>query len=1507
MYPTHVNLRTFAVACFLAAACGAAFADDAVEGTPAKYKDARSLATVNVTANVGSEATSLPPVQVTAIAPDFSGAITLAVHNIPPPIRGRAYKANNLDSTTDVDKDRNGCENSVSDPIRIDSGAKVETFTDFALPGEMGLRYERFFNSQGPANRKWTNTFSYFLDATCQFGGDDPTTGACRQTKVYRPDGSTLLFLGVPSAYTTRTQQGSGGIATLTHNADDTWTLYDENANTLEFDAAGGLNSIVNPSGIGWTLSGDAAGLRVTHTNGQYITIEVSYDPVNNISVTNVIDPAGNVYRYEEGAHRRVILPGVPQTIIDYKHAGPYALLAEIDYNGVPYAYTTYVGLRAVSNELADHTERTVIDYGTDGSGHLKATITNPMGHTWTQVYAGINNQLSSVSHGALPDCGSTVSNREYDSYGNLSATIDNNNNMHTYVFSSNGQLQTETEAAGTSIARTTDYVWDPDLRLNRLKSFTVRGLKRVTYTYNDRNRLASEAITNLSNGGTANQTLTTTYDYTLYANGIVHTMTVTHPSPNNSNQEVYTYDTVGNLSTVLNGLGQKTTYSNYNGLGKPGRAIGPNGDTVDLVYDPRGRLSSKTTYPNGAAAKWLYTYDGFGLLASVTAPDGEVTTWNRDAEMRVTAMIRNDKDGTSTETYGYNANNDVTSRTVSRNGVVTYSTSTTYDALGRPYQVHGNHGQQLTYSYDGNSNVLSVTDAADHIISFQYDALNRVTQKTESGGASPSIPSGTPTLSAPATSIDGSYTLSWAAVSGATAYELQEQANGGSWSTVQNNSGLGWSTSGKANGTYGYRAHACNVTGCGSWSSSTTVTVLYPPGTPTLSVPASNNTGSYTVSWSTAATATVYNLREQVNSSSWATVQSSGALGWGATGKANGTYGYQVQACNTSGCSAWSTIGSVAVLLPPASAPSLSAPSSNATGAYTVSWTSVSTATSYNLQEQINGGSWTPVQSSGATDWGAAGKSDGTYTYRVQACNGGGCSAWSSTSITTVLFPPGSPPSVSSPGTNSTGSYTVSWSTIPNATSYNLGEQINGGAWSIVQSSDATTWSATGKTNGTYGYQAQSCNSGGCSAWGSVSTTTVLHPPGSAPTLSVPGSNTTGSYTVSWSGVATATSYNLQQRVNGGSWATVQANGSTSWSASGQGNGTYEYQVQACNGSGCGPWSSVASTSVLLPPGSAPSLSVPGSNGSGSYTVSWSSVATATSYNLREQVNGGGWTTVLSGASTSWNTSGRGNATYGYQVQACNSSGCGPWSGVASTTVLLPPSSAPSLSVPGTNGNGSYTVSWSGVSTAASYNLQEQVNGGSWTTVQASGNTSWNASGKGSATYGYRVQACNSGGCGPWSGTGSITVTIPVPIAIDGQSYTSSSSVGSTGGASAAIGFDITGGGTWEVFTANQRVAKTVVKSGAVPPGATTVQYAWTEVGLANGANLGGGTVTNGASAPTAVSSNPSSNYYVAMAKNSTNVAGLTYRVTVTFYNAAGANISSSTCTMTAVVAGTL
>lgn len=661
-----------------------------------------------------------------------------------------------------------GSHNRAGDPVILSSGSKVETFPLFELPGEMGLKFALYYNS-GNAVAQWTTTFDYLLDSTCTYGTD------CSLRTLHRPDGSMVAFRG--SATDTSYPIAGNGVEVLTRDpASGRYTLWDEDGSTQVYSPKGAILSIVDASGIGWTFTYNADGTlltSVTHSNGQSIGFSYMV-PSGGAPTVTITDPAGNTYSYtgtklpasykQGGTVTSINFPGSPATSIGFQSdvfQNGDVMLREVDYNGKPYALTTYdrtvLGNNsdgtpifgrfwdwAVSTSYADGTGKTTIAYNTDTAdinvGDLVVTVTNPLGHVTTNTYAGVNGLLSTIADGGTSTCGPTAHTRTYDGNGNLSQAVDNNGNVHTYNYAANGQLQTETEAAGTSLARKTDYVWDPNATLNRLLSVTVEGVRKTVYAYNAQNRIASVSVTNLSANGIAGQTLTTNYQYSLYGNGLVQSMKVTKPSPNGSDIDTYWFDGLGNLTSFANGLGQTTSYSNYNGLGEPGAITGPNGDTVNFTYDARGRVWTKTTHPNGGSATWTYGYDGFGLLASLSGPDGQVTTWNRNQFMQVMSINHNDKDGASSEGFLYDTNGDVIKHAVARAGTATFIESFAYDDLGRVYQRLGQHGQSLTYAYDGNGNVLSVTNAAGHVTSYQYDALDRITKTLDSGGASQSV-----------------------------------------------------------------------------------------------------------------------------------------------------------------------------------------------------------------------------------------------------------------------------------------------------------------------------------------------------------------------------------------------------------------------------------------------------------------------------------------------------------------------------------------------------------------------------------------------------------------------------------------------------------------------------------------------------------------------------------------------------------------------------------------------
>src|SRR5690606_25391013 len=155
------------------------------------------------------------------------------------------------------------------------------------------------------------------------------------------------------------------------------------------------------------------------------------------------------------------------------------------------------------------------------------------------------------------------------------------------------------------------------------------------------------------------------------------------------------------------------------------------------------------------------------------------------------------------------------------------------------------------------------------------------------------------------------------------------------------------------------------------------------------------------------------YTLQDRASdASTWTTVQDNQSLSHGVSGKPHGTYEYRVCAILASSCAysdpAGIRVGTVAAVS--------IAPDDPVTGEYTVSWTSVSGATEYRLEERKSAASWSVVQTGAGTSKAFTGKSAGTYQYRVRACLGAGCDVPYSLTASRVVL---AGPSITAPATS--------------------------------------------------------------------------------------------------------------------------------------------------------------------------------------------------------------------------------------------------------------------------------------------------------------------------------------------------------------------------------------------------------------------------------------------------------------------------------------------------------
>ena len=262
--------------------------------------------------------------------------------------------------------------------------------------------------------------------------------------------------------------------------------------------------------------------------------------------------------------------------------------------------------------------------------------------------------------------------------------------------------------------------------------------------------------------------------------------------------------------------------------------------------------------------------------------------------------------------------------------------------------------------------------------------------------------------------STDGAYELSWDEVTGASTYKLREGETELELSSddIQNRT---HSVSGKETGSYDYQVRACDASGtCSEWSDAITVHV-FTAMAPTLTLSDETRStdgayrsrdGLYTLTWNSLGEGITYELREEEDTelsltSPIATTYSV------TTAKMNGSYSYYVRACHTNGvCSDWSDAVMVHVFT--ASAPTwTSTETKSGNGSYTLRWTEVSGAASYELEEVIRGGSNMPLSLDPNTPraHSISGKTDGSYSYQVRACDANNiCTPWSELSVLVII-----------------------------------------------------------------------------------------------------------------------------------------------------------------------------------------------------------------------------------------------------------------------------------------------------------------------------------------------------------------------------------------------------------------------------------------------------------------------------------------------------------------------
>jgi len=625
-----------------------------------------------------------------------------------------------------------GCsgQDVVGNPITINIGNKFESAVDFQTQGQDSLAFIRYYNSQMPQ--------SSFLGYGWRSNFDRGFRSLSSSVVLFtRPDGSTYSFTNSSGTWLPSDPDVN---AQLTSLGSAGWVLTDQNDNVETYTAAGQLSSIKTRSGYEQDLAYDANGnlTSVTDSFGRTLTFTVTNGVIHTMT-----DPDGKVYTYNYGdlvtstsQLVNVIFPGSNAPTVQYVYENasyPYALTGIIDEKGNRYATWGYDStLRATSSQHAGGADTTTLSYSLDSSGLGTVTTTNALGKQLTYTLSSVAGvgKITSIAGLASAHTPATTESFTYDANGYVASHTDNNGNVTKYINDTRAHVTSETDAFGTSLARTITTTWDSTYNVPTEK---VQPGLTTDYTYTS-GLLTQKTETDTTTASLPYSTNGTvrTWAYTYYPYGLLHT--IDGPLAGSGDTVTYTYDSHGCVASFTDEVGHTSTITSVNGRCEPLASTDPNGVATNYGYDDRGRITSITLNPGANQSQTSFAYDLAGNLTVITFPDNSTLTYGYDDAHRLTSITNNLSESI---TYTLDALGDRTATVVkSASSVVTKQQSATFDELGRVLANIGAASQTTSYTYDPDSNEITTTDPRSKVYGHTFDALNRLSEETDPDAA---------------------------------------------------------------------------------------------------------------------------------------------------------------------------------------------------------------------------------------------------------------------------------------------------------------------------------------------------------------------------------------------------------------------------------------------------------------------------------------------------------------------------------------------------------------------------------------------------------------------------------------------------------------------------------------------------------------------------------------------------------------------------------------------------
>lgn len=497
-------------------------------------------------------------------------------------------------------------------PVVVASGNKVLDETDFATADGV-FAFTRTYSRQRDASTPWImHPYFYTLMGTersgygsCPLGypKGEPCPLGNRFTEIiaHRPDGVSYLYTwnAIAQRYEDSRPESTSWI-----EEDEVWKdsvghydittggfiLRRGDGGTEVYNGLGQILSLKDVRGVGYAFTYLAMGgalQKVTHTSGRQITLTFSGG-----KFTSVTDPAGKVYSYGYDGNRltSVTYPdGLGTKTYHYENASqPMALTGYSIGGDRKTRYDYKADGRVDGSGREGGVERDTFTYGATWTD-----VTNALGYTTRYNFTTVGGikRIASVSRPASTACTGGVASTQYGTNTYVSKEVDFEGYQTLYTWNGRGQLQEKRSGVGPAPGNSTanqyrvTYGWDMARNLMTRESHYGRSgsiQSEVLYTYHPdlpaTHARLLQKVEVCAPSCTAGTKRTTIYSYVVRANRMLQTVTVDGPLAGSGDAVTYQYDTAGNLSSVTNGLGHATAWSEYNALGHPGRMIDANG-----------------------------------------------------------------------------------------------------------------------------------------------------------------------------------------------------------------------------------------------------------------------------------------------------------------------------------------------------------------------------------------------------------------------------------------------------------------------------------------------------------------------------------------------------------------------------------------------------------------------------------------------------------------------------------------------------------------------------------------------------------------------------------------------------------------------------------------------------------------------------------------------------------------------------------------------------------------